>query len=81
LRRRPPPGHRRPHDRQSDRDAEEFLPGDDPHGILFLPTWRDVYDVQLVEARLVVIRHPVHVVGTTATPAFTEYRLVEAERR
>jgi hypothetical protein len=34
-----------------------------------------------VESRLVVIRHPVQVVGATATPAFMEYRLVEAARR
>jgi hypothetical protein len=36
--------------------------------------------VLLVEARLVVVRHPVHVVGAVVTPAFTEYRLVEAKR-
>jgi hypothetical protein len=28
----------------------------------------------------VVIRHPVHVVGAVITPAFVEYRLVEAAR-
>jgi hypothetical protein len=36
--------------------------------------------VLLVEARLVVIRHPVHLVRAMATQVFTEYRLVEAER-
>jgi hypothetical protein len=34
----------------------------------------------MVEARLVVIRHPVHAVGAVVTPAFVEWRLVEAER-
>jgi hypothetical protein len=48
--------------------------------VLFLAAGSDPDDVLLLEARLVVIRHPVHVVRATATPAFTEYRLVEAER-
>jgi hypothetical protein len=41
---------------------------------------QDLDSVLLVEARLVVIRHPVHVVGAVVTPAFVEWRLVEAER-
>jgi hypothetical protein len=47
----------------------------------FLTAGPDADGVLPVEARLVVIRHPVHVIGTRATPAFTEYRVVEAERR
>jgi hypothetical protein len=69
-----------PRDCQGDRDMYDVLPSDDPQGILFLASGRDADDVLLVEARLVVIRHPVHVVGAVVTPAFVEWRLVEAER-
>jgi hypothetical protein len=68
-----------PADRQGDRDVHEVPPRGKPQGVLFLPAGTDPDDVLLVEARLVLIRHPVHVVGATATPAFTEYRLVEAD--
>jgi hypothetical protein len=70
-----------PRDRQGDRDVYEVLPCDDPQGVVFLPAGPDAEGAMTVEARLVVIRHLVHVVGATATPAFVEYRLVEAERR
>jgi hypothetical protein len=39
----------------------------------------DPDSVLVVEARLLLIRHPAQVVGATATPAFMEHRLVEAE--
>jgi hypothetical protein len=42
---------------------------------------RDADGELVVEVKLVVIRHPVHIVGPTATPAFTEHRLVDAARR
>jgi hypothetical protein len=58
----------------------EVLPRDDPQGVLFLAAGTDVAGVLTVEARLVVIRHPVHAVGAVVTPAFVEWRLVEAER-
>jgi hypothetical protein len=56
------------------------LPSGQTQGVVFLPVGPDVEGVLLVEARLVVIRHTVYVVGKTVTPAFTEYRLVEAKR-
>jgi hypothetical protein len=68
-------------DPQGDCDVYEILSSGDPQGVLFLAAGPDVEGVLLVEARLVVIRHPVHVVGSIVTPAFTEYRLVEAERQ
>jgi hypothetical protein len=57
----------------------EVLPRDDPQGVLFLPACADPDDVLLVEARLVLIWHPVHVVDAVATPAFVEYWLVDAD--
>jgi hypothetical protein len=70
-----------PADRQGNEDVYEVLPSGDQQGVLFLPAETDPDDVLQVEARLVVIRHPVHVVGATATPSFTEFQLVEAEMR
>jgi hypothetical protein len=55
-------------------------PHDDVQGVLFLAAGPDVVGVLLVKARMEVIQHPVHVVGPTTTPAFTEYRLLEAVR-
>jgi hypothetical protein len=66
-----------PADWQGDKDVYEVLPSGDPRGVAFLAAGSDPDDVLLVEARLVVIHHPVHVVGATATPAFTGYRLVD----
>ena len=68
-----------PRDRQGDCDVYTILPRGDPQGILLLPAGPDVDGVLLVETRLLVIRHPVHVIGATITPAFVEYRLVEAQ--
>jgi hypothetical protein len=50
----------RPPDRQGDKDVYEVLPSGGPQGVLFLPAGADADGVLLVEARLVVIRHPVH---------------------
>jgi hypothetical protein len=47
----------------------------DPQGLLFLAAGTDHEDVLVV-----VIPHPGHVIGATATPAFTEWRMVEVER-
>ena len=52
----------------------------DRQGVLFLAAGPDADGVLLKEARLMAIRHPVHVVGATATPGFTEHWLLEAER-
>jgi hypothetical protein len=70
-----------PADRQGDRDVYEALPRGQTQGVLFLAAGPDVDGVQLFGARLVVIRHPGHVVGAVVTPALTEYRLVEGEKR
>jgi hypothetical protein len=59
---------------------KKVLPSGDQQGILFLAAGANPDDMLRVEARLVVIRHPVHVVGATAMPAFTEWRMVEAKR-
>jgi hypothetical protein len=69
-----------PRDCQGDRDMYEVLPRDDPQGVLFLAAGPDAEGVLAIMAHLDIIRHPVHVVGATATQVFTEYRLVEAER-
>jgi hypothetical protein len=69
-----------PRDRQGDREEYEILPHDDVQGVLFLAAGPDVDDVLLVEAQMAVIQHPVHIVGANATPAFTEYRLLETVR-
>jgi hypothetical protein len=69
-----------PADRQGDRDVYEVLRNGQTQGLLFLATGTDADGVLAVKARLVVIRHPVHAVGAVVTPAFVEWRLVEAER-
>jgi hypothetical protein len=75
-----PRRHRRAGRSAGRRDVYEVLPHGDPQGVVFLPAGPDVDGVVLVEARLVVINLPGHIVEMTAAPAFTEYRLVEAER-
>jgi hypothetical protein len=68
-------------DRQGVCDVCEVLPRGDPQGVLLLAAGPDVDGALLAEARMVVIQHPVHVIGTSATLAFTEFRLLNAVRR
>jgi hypothetical protein len=57
----------------------EVLPSGETQGVLFLAVGMDLDDVLLVEARLVMIRHPVRVIGATTTAAFMEFRLLDTQ--
>jgi hypothetical protein len=64
-------------------DSWEVLPRGNPQGTLFVrvgpPEARAEVRELTVEATLTVIHHPVHVAGAVVTPAFVEYRLVDAD--
>jgi hypothetical protein len=57
-----------PRHRQGDREVCLGLPRGDLQAVLFVTAEPDVEGTLTVEARLVVIRHPVHGVGATAMP-------------
>jgi hypothetical protein len=64
-------------------DSWEVLPRGSPQGTLFVrlgpPAVRGEMRVLTVQVTLTVIPHPVHVAGAVVTPAFVEYRLVDAD--
>jgi hypothetical protein len=64
-------------------DSWEVLPRGNPQGTLFVrigpPEGRGEVRELTVEATLTVIHHPVHVAGAVVTPAFVEYRLMDAD--